>query len=106
MEPTLISSFALHLDRYVALPETIKITAQINGEEKIIVAEKKLESRITPFPPTKAQTFFITMRHAQPLRLTEINPYFEEVQIIQKENVRFLAQPNREYRILWTQIEI
>lgn len=96
-QPVSVSTFQLYLGSYVALPETAKIRAIVNGEEKILLSEKKVQSKTLSFPPTNAQVFIITMKHVQPLRLTEIEPGIENIKTTRKDTVRFLAQPNREY---------
>ncbi len=98
-EPVSSSLMTLDLDRYVALPETVRVSARAGGVERIVVAETPLfDSRIF-FPQTVADEWRITLTYAQPLRVNEIRLSQDAVSETVKRTVRFLAQPGATYRL-------
>lgn len=87
------------LDSYVALPNTIEIKAIVNGESKIVVARKPMQSSSISFPRTTSRDWTISFAFSQPLRISELKLDAENSETITKYGVRFLAQKDHEYRI-------
>lgn len=87
------------LDSYVALPNTIEIKAVVNGENKIVVARKPMQSSSISFPRTTSRDWTISFTFSQPLRIAELKLDDQNAETITKYGVRFLAQKDHEYRI-------
>ncbi len=92
------TSLTLLLDRYVALPKTVQIQVMTSAGMKIVVAERPLEGNTIYFPKTTANTWIVTLRYSQPLRIAELRLNQEQVQNVNRV-LRFLAQPKTSYRI-------
>ncbi|MEF3692093.1 MAG: thrombospondin type 3 repeat-containing protein [Candidatus Moraniibacteriota bacterium] len=92
-------SLTLYLDKFVALPEAVEISAMVGGQEKIILGKSKPVSSALNFPRTKASEFKISLYYVQPLRIREI--YFTDHSAggvaETRDSVRFLAQPGKTY---------
>jgi len=99
--PFKASSLSLYLHKNIALPKTIEIRALESGGEKVILAKSPLSSRFVSFPETTAQTFVVILEYSQILRLTEVSLAMEDLQKDTYSAVRFLAQPQEEYRIYY-----
>ena len=93
------NSISLHLDNYVALPATIQISAVTGDKEKIVLATTKMTGQTVNFPATRANVWRVHLTYTQPLRITEIKIPETSPQTDQKKFIRFLAQPNTDYRI-------
>jgi hypothetical protein len=93
--PITTSSLTLLLDQFVALPTSIEIRAN----DRIVVAQRALEGTTIRFPRTTATTWTVTLTYAQPLRIAELSLNPEGVQVPQSQMLRFLAQPDHQYRI-------
>lgn len=87
------------LDSYVALPNTIEIKAVVNGETRIVVARKPMQSSSVSFPRTTSRDWTISFTFSQPLRIAELKLDDQNAETITKYGVRFLAQKDHEYRI-------
>ena len=98
-EPFTSSELVLGLDRYVALPTRISISARVNGTtEETILAPITPDSNVITFPETRANVWTITMTYAQPLRINELR-LVQDVENRAERSVRFLAQPHATYKI-------
>lgn len=97
------SRLRLHLAQFVALPRTIEIKAglQESSERFTVVAERELMSTTVTFPKTTADVFEITLRYSQPLRINELYFFDDSVSDEVQQSLRFLAQPNNSYQILY-----
>ncbi|MCS7200964.1 MAG: thrombospondin type 3 repeat-containing protein [Patescibacteria group bacterium] len=101
-KPILSSGVTLFLDKYVALPRTIKILIEDdNGNRKIVLAETELTSNTINFPPTVASKWIIELSYYQPLRITEFKLHQDNVFKETQRLIKFLAQPNHHYRIYY-----
>ena len=95
--PKIITSSGLTilLDDHVALPNTIEIRAN----NKIVVASKKMVGQTIYFPETTSDNWLIKLTYGQPLRITELRLDQKNAIKVSSRTIRFLAQPNRSYRI-------
>lgn len=96
------SSLNLVLDDHVALPKSIEIAAEVNGDWKTVRAadDEDLESSTLSFPLTTSNLWRVQIKHAQPLRIREIR-FWEQVddEDIPMTEVRWLARPGAQYSI-------
>ncbi|MFA4872836.1 MAG: thrombospondin type 3 repeat-containing protein [Patescibacteria group bacterium] len=98
-QPVVSSGLTLFLDDHVALPTSVGIRAVVNGSERIVVAERSINQPTIGFPRTEARDWIVTFTFAQPLRITELRLIPENAASTKIYNLRFLAQPQRTYRI-------
>lgn len=98
VKPISTNSLSLLLDNYVALPNTISISAGSGQTLKTVLATKKVDSQSIHFPSVTADKFIINLTYSQPLRITELRfgGYSTETS---SGELRFLAQPDHEYRV-------
>ena len=97
--PITTTALSLSLDRYVALPNTIEIKANVFGQDRIIVAQKKLTTTTVQFPETTSKEWTVTFRYGQPLRITELDFNIGAGSIKNSIYIRFLAHPESQYKI-------
>ena len=103
-KPITSSSLEFNLDKFVSLPETIKLEVQVKdptyGDYSggTVLAEQEVTNTEISFPQTTAQRWYVTFTYSQPLRISEIsiNPTKPDWQIF---NLRFLSKPSKNYRI-------
>lgn len=91
----------LSLDNYVTLPVSLSITAIVNGAEKIVLAQTKINSSSISFPKVTSKVWTVNMAYAQPLRICEAS--FRQANISEKSSyaVRFLAEKDHQYQIFF-----
>lgn len=94
-----MSSLALFLDQYVALPTSIEIRAKKDSGEKIVLARSRMNSSSVVFPKTSAKEWIISLTYGQPLRITELVLREEGAGVVSSRALRFLAQPKHNYRV-------
>jgi len=99
-QPITAAALTLLLDDHVALPLTAEVRATVKGAEKILLAPSKLSSSTILFPRTLSASWTITLTYGQPLRITELRLEQENTQQSLRA-LRFLAQPNTNYRIFF-----
>ena len=99
--PSPISSSALTilLDDNTALPTSVEIRASVGGQNKIVVANKKMDQQTIRFPQTTSNWWEITFNYSQPLRISELR--LDQSNAIKSNSraLRFLAQPGHSYRV-------
>lgn len=93
------SAFRISLANNVALPNTIEIQAKVNGRDKIVLAETKMISQTMNFPSTMSDEWTVKLSYGQPLRINEVKLLQEDYTSTSKQDIRFLAQPNHDYKI-------
>ncbi|MBT7929696.1 hypothetical protein HN682_07255 [Candidatus Peregrinibacteria bacterium] len=98
-EPITSSSLSVLLDNHVALPTYIEIRAIVNGQDRIIVAKKKMHQQTIFFPKITSDSWAVVLTYGQPLRINELRFSLEDVSTEQSRILRFLAQPDSSYRI-------
>lgn len=92
------SALTFELENNVALPATIAIRAgDTEFGQKVVVAEQRLDSTAVHFPKTRARYWTVELQHVQPLRIDELR--LVEDASAGTRSLRFLAQPNRSYRV-------
>lgn len=99
MNPVTSSRLTFLLARFVALPNTIKISVEEESKEKIVVAEQKIEKTTILFPKTTASKWIITFHYSQPLWIAELRLHQDDTPKISIQALRFLAQPDHNYRV-------
>lgn len=102
-KPITTSRLNLSLDRFVSLPNKIKISVrEKDGELKNIYSSEKLNSDVVYFPKTTSDSFVVTLEYSQLLRINEINFVQENARSEAGEKtVRFLALPDNSYQIFY-----
>jgi len=98
-KPITSSGLTLLLDNNVALPSSIEIKAVIDDQERIIVANRKMDSQSIYFPKTTSDKWQITFNYSQPLRISELYLHQDNVIKSNVNAIRFLAQPGHSYRV-------
>lgn len=98
-KPITSSSLGMLLDNNVALPNFIEIRASVDGQSRIIVSKKGMEQSTINFPKTTSSEWLISFTFTQPLRISELRLHQDNATKISDQAVRFLAQPNHEYRV-------
>jgi Thrombospondin type 3 repeat len=98
-KPITASSLSFVLDNYVALPQTISITANTASGVYTALAPTRLHQTNVSFPKTTAAVWHVAFDFVQPLRITEMK--FNEFSpgIAVSRGLRFLAQPGQKYEI-------
>lgn len=98
-KPIMMSSISFLLDQYVSLPTSIEVRAITSNGEEVILARSKMNSNSIVFPKTSAKEWTISLTYGQPLRITELVFHEEGVGVVASRALRFLAQPNHNYRM-------
>lgn len=98
-KPITASSLSFALDNYVALPQTISITANTASGVYTVLAPVRLYQTNISFPKTTAAVWHVAFDFVQPLRITEMK--FNEFSpgTVVSRGIRFLAQPGQSYQI-------
>lgn len=99
MSPITSSALTVLLDNNVALPSSVEIYAIVDGQNRIVVADRKIDQQTIRFPQTTSNRWAITFAFSQPLRISELRLHQENTTKISARAIRFLAQPNHSYRI-------
>lgn len=97
-EPVTSSALTVLLDDHVALPNTIRIRAETDGELKTVVAKREMTQNMIRFPETTSDRWVLGFDYSQPLRITELR-LKQETKKIEKRGLRFLAQPDHAYKV-------
>lgn len=97
--PITASRLTLQLAPYVSLPRTIEVVALVNGQRQVVLNETTVRQSSASFLATTADTWFITVRHWQPLRLAELSLVEQGAQASSQRTLRFLAQPDASYTV-------
>lgn len=87
------------LDNNVALPSFIEIRAFVDGQNRIVVANRKMDQPTIRFPKTTSDKWIINFTFGQPLRISELQLNQDGTTNTGARAIRFLAQPNHSYRI-------
>ena len=101
--PTLITSsfLTMLLENNVALPNTIEIRAMVNGQNRIVVATRRMDQPTVRFPITSSNQWTISLTFGQPLRITELKLNQDTAVKSNTRSIRFLAQPGSSYQIFF-----
>ncbi|MBI4992532.1 MAG: thrombospondin type 3 repeat-containing protein [Candidatus Magasanikbacteria bacterium] len=99
VKPIVSSAVTTILDDNVALPNLVEIRALVGGQDKIVVANQKMEQQTVNFPKTTSNKWTIKLTFGQPLRISELRLYQNNAVKTNSRAIRFLAQPNHSYRV-------
>ncbi len=93
------SSLSLVLDAYVALPQSISISANVGGKDYVVLAPVRPSQGNIVFPKTTSAIWRVVFDYVQPLRISEMK--FNDISGTQitGKGLRFLAQPGERYQI-------
>lgn len=97
--PITSSVLAVLLDNNVALPSSLEIRAFVDGQNRIIVANKTMNQQTVSFPQTTSNRWQITFDYSQPLRISELRLNQDNASKSGANAIRFLAQPGHSYRV-------
>jgi hypothetical protein len=99
--PNMITSSALTilLDNNVALPNFVEVRAVVGGQERIIVANKRMDEQTVNFLKTTSNKWIVNFSYSQPLRISELKLQQDGVIKTNTRSIRFLAQPDHSYRV-------
>lgn len=98
-QPITSSALTIVLDNNVALPSFIEIRAITDRQNRIVVANQRMEQQTIRFPQTTSNQWTITFTFGQPLRISELRLFQDNSQKSNTRAIRFLAQPAHSYRI-------
>lgn len=87
------------LDNNVALPTLVEIRAFVDGQNRIVVANKRMDQQTIYFPQTTSNSWTISFTFSQPLRISELRLNQDNAAKSSARAVRFLAQPSHSYRV-------
>lgn len=87
------------LDNNVALPTSVEIRAVVDGQNRIVVANQKMDQQTVYFPQTTSNKWTVVFSFSQPLRISELRLNQDNAVKLSARAVRFLAQPSHSYRI-------
>lgn len=97
--PITSSILTILLDNNVALPTSVEIHAFVDGQNRIVVANRKMDQQTIRFPQTTSNKWQITFSYGQPLRISELRFNQDNATKSSTRAIRFLAQPSHSYRI-------
>lgn len=97
--PITSSVLTVLLDNNVALPSFVEIRAFAEGQERIVVAKRRMDQQTIRFPQTTSNKWTVTFTYGQPLRISELKLSQSNATRTSARTVRFLAQPAHTYRI-------
>ncbi len=95
------SSMYFVLDNFVALPQKVSISADVNGKDYVVLAPFKPTGNQIIFPKTTSKVWRVTFDYVQPLRITELTWNDLSSNQTAKKGLRFLAQPKNNYQIFF-----
>lgn len=93
------SLLTILLDNNVALPTSVEIRAFVDGQNRIVVAKRRMVGQTIRFPQTTSNRWQITFTYGQPLRISELRLNQDNATKSSTRAIRFLAQPGHSYRI-------
>lgn len=97
--PITSSILTILLDNNVALPTSVEIRAFVDGQNRIVVANRRMDQQTIRFPQTTSNRWQITFSYGQPLRISELRLNQDNATKSSTRAIRFLAQPSHSYRI-------
>ncbi len=99
-DKVITSSFlTILLDSNVALPTSVEIHAFVDGQNKIVVANRTVDQSVINFPQTTSGRWEVMFSYGQPLRISEFRLNQDNATKSGARAVRFLAQPDHIYRV-------
>lgn len=98
-KPITSSVLTLLLDDNVALPTSVEIRAFVDGQDRIVVAHRKMDGQTIRFPQTMSNKWTVSFTFGQPLRISELRLNQDNTSKSSVRAIRYLAQPSHSYRI-------
>lgn len=98
-KPITSSALTILLDKNVAMPNFIEIRAVVNGQNRIVVSNTRINQSTIRFPQTTSSSWTITFIFGQPLRISELRLHQDNANRTSTRSIRFLAQPTHSYRV-------
>jgi hypothetical protein len=98
-KPITSSSLTLLVDNHVTLPTNISISTLSQGNRSTVISNQPLTGNTIKFPKTTSNTWYISLKVNQPLRINELRLNQDEIAQENTYALRFLAQPNHTYRL-------
>ncbi|PJA88104.1 MAG: hypothetical protein CO140_00715, partial [Candidatus Moranbacteria bacterium CG_4_9_14_3_um_filter_40_7] len=99
VNPIISSILTILLDNNVALPTSVEIRAFVDGQNRIVVANRKMDQQTIRFPQTTSNRWQVLFSYGQPLRISELRLNQDNATKSSVRTIRFLAQPDHSYRI-------
>lgn len=99
--PIRSSSFQIFLSNYVTAPDRVALSALVNGDKKIVVAERDLTSTTFYFPETVSSEWELVFHLTQPLRVVDLKLVDSDskVRTNTSAKLRFLDEPTHAYTL-------
>lgn len=97
--PITSSNLTILLDNNVALPASVEIRAFVDNQNRIVVANRRMDQQTVRFPQTTSNKWQITFNYNQPLRISELRLNQDNATKSSACAIRFLAQPSHSYRV-------
>lgn len=97
--PITSSAIVTLLDKNIALPTSVEVSAVVNGRDKKLLAETDMDQQTIRIPQTTASEWRIIFTYTQPLRISEIRLVQENLDTKTSQSLRFLAQPYTSYKV-------
>jgi len=92
------TSLILFLNQFVSLPNSVTVKAEVDGVQRVVLSKFKPRGNALTFPETTSKKWVIELSYSQPLKINELrinNLDFKGSPSV----IRFLAQPDKEYRL-------
>ncbi|MBI4388745.1 MAG: thrombospondin type 3 repeat-containing protein [Nitrospinae bacterium] len=99
INPITSSILTVLLDSNVALPTSMEIRALVDGQNRIVVANRRMDQQTIRFPQTASSRWTFTFTFGQSLRISELRLNQDNAAKSSSRAIRFLAQPGHSYRI-------
>lgn len=94
-KPIALDHLTFLLAQNVALPRSVEIRTM----DKIVLAKSPMTGEEVRFPAATASQWFVDLEYGQPLQINEILVEPAGSQVAGGQFLRFLAEPNKKYRI-------
>lgn len=99
-KPVTSRKLRVTFDVNAILPKTVSLDAMVNGEYKIIIATRPINSNSAiTFPETTAQEWYLTFSYDQPLSIVELGLEPSPDSTVERYTLQFLARPGSSYRL-------
>lgn len=99
VNPITSSILTTLLENNVALPTSVEVRALVDGQNRIVVANRNMDQQTIRFPQTTSNKWQITFYYGQPLRISELRLNQDNAAKSNTRAIRFLVQAGHSYRI-------
>lgn len=100
-QPVRAKQIDMLLDEGIRLPHSVRVAVVEDGEERIVLPQRKLFNHIITFPEVTATHFRVTFQFKDILRIRELTVLDLDVDVVRKQDVRFLARPDMTYKMYY-----